>query len=203
MIFDWRGTLVLAPTFTGWATEALRRLGRDPSGAAGWRRCCAWVRWTCRAWTRTPTCTARPATGRSGTPGSTAVGRLAVRGGVRPGGEPVRGGRRAGAAGAARARRADRGAQRHPLRHRPAFRDLPVDSFTLSFEHGVVKPDPAIFRLALDDLGAEPDRTLVVGYRSTHDGAAVVSGLTTLLVPPLRDVHDARLHHVAALVGAV
>ncbi|QTR02278.1 HAD family hydrolase, partial [Saccharothrix algeriensis] len=36
---------------------------------------------------------------------------------------------------------------------RPVFDGLPVDSFVLSFEHGVVKPDPRIFRIALDELG--------------------------------------------------
>ncbi|MDP9391898.1 MAG: hypothetical protein M3P89_11065 [Actinomycetota bacterium] len=32
VLFDWRGTLVVAPTVEEWATEALRRLGRS-SGA--------------------------------------------------------------------------------------------------------------------------------------------------------------------------
>jgi len=27
VLFDWRGTLVVSPTFAGWAAEALRRLG--------------------------------------------------------------------------------------------------------------------------------------------------------------------------------
>ncbi|HUI05190.1 MAG TPA: HAD family hydrolase [Acidimicrobiales bacterium] len=33
-----------------------------------------------------------------------------------------------------------------------------VDSFMLSFEHGVCKPNPAIFRIALDLLGSSPMR---------------------------------------------
>ncbi|MDU0290130.1 HAD-IA family hydrolase [Saccharothrix longispora] len=204
VIFDWRGTLVLAPTFTGWATEALRRLGRDPSGAAG---VAALLRvgaldvpgMDADADLHRETC--HRAFRDAGIDGELADSLYAVE--CDPAANPF-------AVDVEPVLRALRG---HGVRigvlsdiHfdiRPAFRDLPVDSFTLSFEHGVVKPDPAIFRLALDDLGAEPDRTLVVGDRSTHDGAAVESGLTTLLVPPLRDVHDARLHHVAALVGAV
>ena len=35
VIFDWRGTLVLAPTFRGWVAEALRRIGRDVGQTAG------------------------------------------------------------------------------------------------------------------------------------------------------------------------
>ena len=85
---------------------------------------------------------------------------------------------------------------------RPAFDGLPVDSFVLSFEHGVVKPDPAIFRIALDELGTAPEETLMVGDRSTHDGAGVAVGMPTLLVPPLRDVGDARLHLVTNLMVA-
>ncbi|WP_309117601.1 HAD-IA family hydrolase [Saccharothrix sp.] len=85
---------------------------------------------------------------------------------------------------------------------RPAFDGLPVDSFVLSFEHGVAKPDPAIFRIALAELGTSPEETLMVGDRATHDGAAVNVGMPTLLVPPLRSVDDARLHLVTNLMVA-
>jgi HAD superfamily hydrolase (TIGR01509 family) len=88
---------------------------------------------------------------------------------------------------------------------RPAFREAGlcglVDVFTLSFEQGLQKPDPAMFRRTLDALGVDPDDALMVGDRSRPDGAAVEVGITTLLVPPLRDVADRRLHKVLALCG--
>jgi len=87
---------------------------------------------------------------------------------------------------------------------RPAFRaaGLSVDTFTLSFEQGCQKPDPRVFRAALDALGTEPAETLMVGDRAAKDGAAVDLGMPVLLLPPLRAVDDHRLHRVLALVGA-
>ncbi len=75
-----------------------------------------------------------------------------------------------------------------------------VSAWALSFELGVAKPDPAIFEVALQRLGLAPEEVLVVGDRSTHDGAAVELGMTTLLLPPLRAPADRRLHHVLDLV---
>lgn len=77
-----------------------------------------------------------------------------------------------------------------------------VDSFVLSFEHGAQKPDPVIFRVAVDALGGTPAETLMVGDRASHDGAAVSVGMPTLLVPPLTDVGQRRLHLVDAMVPA-
>lgn len=72
---------------------------------------------------------------------------------------------------------------------RPAFASVgladAVDAYVLSFEHGVQKPDPAIFELALGYLGTEPQQTLMVGDRSGPDGGAVEVGMPTLLLPPL------------------
>lgn len=76
-----------------------------------------------------------------------------------------------------------------------------VDVFTLSVEQGVQKPDPLMFTRTLDALGVEPEEALMVGDRSRPDGAAVESGIPTLLLPPLRSVHDRRLHLVLALCG--
>ncbi|XIE81598.1 HAD family hydrolase [Streptomyces sp. SBR177] len=76
-----------------------------------------------------------------------------------------------------------------------------VDSYVLSFEHGVCKPEPALFRLALDRLGVRPGRALMVGDRSGYDGAAVETGIATLLVPPLTQVTEERLHLVLAACG--
>lgn len=60
-----------------------------------------------------------------------------------------------------------------------------VDEWTLSFEIGAQKPDRRIFEHALDRLHADPARTLMVGDRATHDGAAVALGVTCLILPAL------------------
>jgi HAD superfamily hydrolase (TIGR01509 family) len=86
---------------------------------------------------------------------------------------------------------------------RPAFvaagLDGVVDVFTLSVEHGIQKPDPRMFTRTLRALGVEPDQALMVGDRAERDGAAVDCGLTTLLLPPLSAPSDRRLHRVLAL----
>jgi putative hydrolase of the HAD superfamily len=76
-----------------------------------------------------------------------------------------------------------------------------VDGYVLSFECGVQKPDAAIFRAALDALGSHPERTLMVGDRASHDGAAVGLGMPTLLVPTLTHPAQRRLDLVRNLVG--
>ena len=48
-----------------------------------------------------------------------------------------------------------------------------VEAFVLSFEHGVQKPNPSIFRIALDELDVEPQEALMVGDRPANDGAAL------------------------------
>jgi len=45
-----------------------------------------------------------------------------------------------------------------------------VDEMVLSFEQGLVKPDPAIFRVACDRLGVDPADTAVVGDNPDEDG---------------------------------
>lgn len=88
---------------------------------------------------------------------------------------------------------------------RPAFAaaglaDL-VDVFTLSFEQGTQKPDPAMFTRTLDALGVARAEAVMVGDRAVPDGGAVGAGLTTLLLPPLREPGDPRLSAVLALCG--
>jgi FMN phosphatase YigB (HAD superfamily) len=87
---------------------------------------------------------------------------------------------------------------------RPAFAaaGLPVDVFTLSFEQGVQKPDPAMFSRTLSALDLAPAEALMVGDRSRPDGAAVELGIPTLLLPPLAHPSDRRLHFVTALCGS-
>jgi HAD superfamily hydrolase (TIGR01493 family) len=60
-----------------------------------------------------------------------------------------------------------------------------IDAFVLSFEHGVQKPDPQIFRIAAHSLGLDPPELLMVGDRASHDGGAVALWITTLLLPSL------------------
>jgi FMN phosphatase YigB (HAD superfamily) len=79
------------------------------------------------------------------------------------------------------------------------FVDL-IDTWVLSFEVRLAKPDPAIFELALELLGMPSGDVLMVGDRATHDGAAIESGITTLILPPLAAAGDARLQRVLDLV---
>ena len=63
---------------------------------------------------------------------------------------------------------------------RPVFRahglDRYVDTYVLSFEHGIQKPDPRLFAAACEALGAEPGRTLMVGDDRRADGGATALG---------------------------
>ena len=63
--------------------------------------------------------------------------------------------------------------------------DLLVDSHLV----GCRKPDPAIFRLALERLGVEPQEAAFVGDSYAHDAlAARAAGLHAILLDPL-DLH--------------
>jgi HAD superfamily hydrolase (TIGR01493 family) len=72
---------------------------------------------------------------------------------------------------------------------RPAFaaRGLAgcVDTFALSFEVGAVKPDPALFRAALERLGVPAEDALMVGDSEEADGGARELGCAFALVEPL------------------
>ncbi|WP_448321604.1 HAD family hydrolase [Streptomyces sp. CO7] len=72
---------------------------------------------------------------------------------------------------------------------RPVFRahglDPYVDAYTLSFEHGVQKPEPELFRIALDALDAEAARTLMVGDDRRADGGAAALGCAVRFVDHL------------------
>ncbi len=77
-----------------------------------------------------------------------------------------------------------------------------IDAWVLSFEVGVAKPDRRIFEIALERIGLPAEAVLMVGDRGGWDGAAIELGMTTLLVPPLRESTERRLHRVLQLVGA-
>jgi putative hydrolase of the HAD superfamily len=61
--------------------------------------------------------------------------------------------------------------------------DQYVDTYVLSYEHGVQKPDAAMFTLALDALNVAPERALMVGDTPSHDGGAAQVGIATYLLP--------------------
>ena len=74
-----------------------------------------------------------------------------------------------------------------------------IDLFVLSFEHGVQKPRPEMFQLALEGLNLPASQVLMVGDRAAYDGAAVGEGIATLLLPALRSVTDCRLQPTTGL----
>jgi putative hydrolase of the HAD superfamily len=70
----------------------------------------------------------------------------------------------------------------HDVLERTALRPL-VDAVAISAELGVAKPDPAIFRVALERLGASADGALHVGDSLEHDVAgARAAGIDAVLV---------------------
>jgi HAD superfamily hydrolase (TIGR01549 family) len=70
---------------------------------------------------------------------------------------------------------------------RPAFAaaGTAADEYVLSFEVGAIKPDPAIFRIALQRLGVDPADALMVGDSEEADGGARAVGCAFALVDPL------------------
>ncbi|MEV2213497.1 HAD-IA family hydrolase [Streptomyces sp. NPDC050997] len=63
---------------------------------------------------------------------------------------------------------------------RPVFRehglDPYIDTYVLSYEHGIQKPDPQLFATACTALGAEPRDVLMVGDDRRADGGATALG---------------------------
>jgi putative hydrolase of the HAD superfamily len=80
----------------------------------------------------------------------------------------------------------------------------PVGAILDSAVVGVAKPDPAIFRLALDRLGVAPERAIHVGDTPAADVAgARAAGIRPVLVDPY-DLHlEADCRRVASLAGVV
>ncbi len=213
VLFDWRGTLVVTPSEAQWVAEALRALGRDPGPGAVDDVVAAIAR-------------ANGAQNRLDGPGvdsdaalhrSTCL-EVFADAGLDPQlaeslyaveSDPLRNPFALDVPGTLAALR-ERGIGVAVVSDihvdlRPAFDAAGlgglVDVYTLSFEQGVQKPDPRMFARTLDALGVGPDDALMVGDRSRPDGAAVESGITTLLLPPLRAVTDRRLHKVLRLCG--
>jgi putative hydrolase of the HAD superfamily len=72
---------------------------------------------------------------------------------------------------------------------RPVFRahglDAAVDAYVLSYEHGIQKPDPELFRIACDALGADPHDVLMVGDDRHADAGAAAIGCAVHFVEHL------------------
>lgn len=72
---------------------------------------------------------------------------------------------------------------------RPVFRahgfDHLVDAYLLSFEHGVQKPGPGLFRAACDAIGRAPAEVLMVGDDDVADAGAAALGCRVVLVEHL------------------
>jgi putative hydrolase of the HAD superfamily len=81
--------------------------------------------------------------------------------------------------------------------------DVHVDSYVLSYELEVQKPDPRIFRAACGAIGVRPDEALMVGDDLAADGGAVRVGCAFHRVLPLTPAERPNaLEEVLGLVGA-
>jgi putative hydrolase of the HAD superfamily len=87
---------------------------------------------------------------------------------------------------------------------RPVFEGLGlsgwVDAWLLSYEFGVCKPDPAVFRAACSLLHTAPGDTLMVGDNPMTDGGAVAAGCPVLLLPAAEE-QESHLRDVLSLVA--
>jgi putative hydrolase of the HAD superfamily len=91
----------------------------------------------------------------------------------------------------------------HDVLERTGLRPL-VDAVVISAELGVAKPDPAIFRAALDRLGAVADGAVHIGDSLEHDVAgARAAGLEAVLVARNGVAAPAGVRTVASLAELV
>lgn len=70
------------------------------------------------------------------------------------------------------------------------------DEILLSFEVGLRKPDPEIYRLALERLGAEPDRAVFVDDQPAYCDGAAALGIATFLIDRSGDTTPQDGHRV-------
>ncbi len=72
---------------------------------------------------------------------------------------------------------------------RPILRHYNLDhlvhTYVLSGEHGTIKPELHLFRVALDAVGVTAEHALMVGDNHVNDGAAIDAGIRTVLLPPV------------------
>jgi FMN phosphatase YigB (HAD superfamily) len=214
VLFDWRGTLAVTMTDTQWVEQAFSRLGRDAGAddiqqvtdaiqdaAAQPELAAAWNRIDCDATFHRSTYQRLFEAARLDAALAAALYEAESDPGLNPFARDV-------AVTLATAHR--RGLKIGVVSDihfdlRPVFGQQGlsgfVDAFVLSYEHGVQKPDLAIFTAALSELAVTAGETLMVGDRASHDGPAVTAGIPTLLVPPLAHVNDERLHLVLKMTS--
>ncbi|GAB2684017.1 HAD family hydrolase [Thalassiella azotivora] len=75
-----------------------------------------------------------------------------------------------------------------------------LDAVVLSYEVGTVKPQPDIFRRALELLDVAPERALMVGDSWKDDAGAAALGIRTLILPRTSGASHG-LDQVLRLVG--
>jgi HAD superfamily hydrolase (TIGR01549 family) len=76
-----------------------------------------------------------------------------------------------------------------------------VEAFILSGEHGVLKAERELFRIALRALHLNPVDVLMVGDNNANDGFGVTEGIRTLLLPAVPSGTPRGLDAVLRLVG--
>lgn len=83
---------------------------------------------------------------------------------------------------------------------RAGFGDL-VATFVLSFEHGIAKPDPAMWKIACAELDVDPSRALMVGNNPRADNGAADLGCTCLILPGVKRGQERGLGAALRLAG--
>lgn len=83
---------------------------------------------------------------------------------------------------------------------RAGFGEL-LATFVLSFEHGIAKPEPAMWELACTELDVEPSRVLMVGNNPRADSGAADLGCTCLILPAVRRGQERGLGAALRLAG--
>lgn len=76
-----------------------------------------------------------------------------------------------------------------------------VGAYVESFRHGRVKPDVELFRIACRELRVSPSDALMVGDSHLADGAAVLAGVTALVLPAVPPGSVRGLARVLPLCG--
>jgi HAD superfamily hydrolase (TIGR01509 family) len=82
-----------------------------------------------------------------------------------------------------------------------AAHGIELDAAVLSFEHGFQKPDPRMFKTALEAVGAEPHEALMVGDRAERDGGAAAVGVDALILPAPAGFGVRGLDVVVGMIG--
>lgn len=60
-----------------------------------------------------------------------------------------------------------------------------IQTFVLSCDLGIAKPDPEPFLIACEQLGVSPDRTLMIGNNRLADSGSICVGCYCLILPPV------------------